>query len=470
MDAGTDVSRMGKALGQGGLVTTARAVIMRARLLAAGVLGGDGDRARVQRDVVAAFLVRAVSAAILYLTQIVLARWMGRAEYGIYVAVWTMVLVLGGTGNLGLSTAIIRLLPELREKGDIARARGLVRFGRLMALAAGTVIAVAGLAVLRLIPEVVTAPYMLPVFLALVCVPLVALSDIHDGVGRGAGWIGIALLPPYVLRPLLVLLAMVVAHETGWPMTAETAAGAAIIATWVAAAVQTVLVERRLRATLGSGTAAIEARTWTAIALPLLALSFSELVLQTADVLIMSRYLAPAEVAVYFAASKTMSLVMFVHYAVGSAVANRFSTLNTRGDRAELVAFVGDAVRWTFWPSLAVAGSLLLLGLPLLWLFGPEFTAGYPLMFVLAVGFLGRAAMGPSEFLLGMLGEHRTCAAIAATAAGSSIGLNFLLVPPLGSMGAAIATATAMLIGAMLNTFAARRRLGLEIAIWARGR
>lgn len=468
MDAGTGTPRMGNPLGQGGLVTTARAMLMRARLLAAGVLGGDGDRARVQRDVVAAFLVRAVSAAILYLTQIVLARWMGRAEYGIYVAVWTMVLVLGGTGNLGLSTAIIRLLPELREKGDIARARGIVRFGRLMALAAGTAIALAGLAVLHLWPEVVTQPYLLPVYLALVCVPIVALSDIHDGVGRGAGWIGIALLPPYVLRPLLVLLAMVVAHEKGWPMTAETAAGAAVVATWAAAALQTVLVERRLRATLGAGPAIGEPRVWSAIALPLLALSFSELVLQTADVLIMSRFLAPAEVAVYFAAAKTMSLVMFVHYAVGSAVANRFSTLNARGDRVELVAFVGDAVRWTFWPSLAVAGCLLLFGLPLLWLFGPEFTAGYPLMGVLAVGYLGRAAMGPSEFLLGMLGEHRTCAANAAIAAATSIVLNLVLVPRLGTMGAAMATSTAMLTGAMLNTIAARRRLGLEIAIWAR--
>lgn len=443
---------------------------MMARLsaLAMELATGTGERARAQRAMATAFLVRAASAAILYLTQIVLARWMGRAEYGIYVAVWTMVLVLGGTGNLGLLTAIIRLLPEYREKGDLAHARGIVSFAEVATLVAGTGIALAGVALVWLAPSVVTEPYVLPIFLMLVCVPIIAVSDNLDGVGRGGGWIATALLPPFVLRPLLLLVLMVVAHEAGWPTTAVTAAVAAVLATWVAFVIQRVLILRRLRAALGAGPSAWQPRAWLAIAFPLLANSFAELVLQNADVLVMSRYLPPAEVAVYFAAAKTMSLVMFVHYAVGSAVGNRFAALNARGDRAELVAFVADSVRWTFWPSLAVTGLLLALGLPLLWLFGPEFTAGYPIMAVLALGFLGRAAMGPSEFVLNMLGEQRTCAVTTAVAAGVAIVLCLLLVPRLGAIGAAIATSTALLTGAALNTIVARRRLGLEIAVWSR--
>ena len=97
---------------------------------------------------------------------------------------------------------------------------------------------------------------------------------------------------------------------------------------------------------------------------------------------------------------------MFVHYAVGSAVANRFAALGARGDKEGLRAFVRDAVHWTFWPSLAAAVTLLALGMPLLWLFGPKFVAGYPVMLILVVGFLFRSSMGPAEFLLKMLGEQ----------------------------------------------------------------
>ena len=73
---------------------------------------GDRERSRTQRDAVAAFVVRIASAGILYLSQVVLARWMGGFEYGIYVFVWTWVLVLSGLSHLGLPTLMIRLVSE----------------------------------------------------------------------------------------------------------------------------------------------------------------------------------------------------------------------------------------------------------------------------------------------------------------------------------------------------------------------
>jgi len=187
--------------------------------------------------------------------------------------------------------------------------------------------------------------------------------------------------------------------------------------------------------------------------------------MQTADVLIVSRYLSPTEVGIYFAAAKTMSLMLFVHYAVGSAAANRFATLSARGNREALQPLVADAVRWTFWPSLAGAFVLLLLGWPLLQLFGPAFTTGYPVMFVLVLGFLFRAAMGPSEFLLNMMGEQKMCAAVLAVTAALNVSLNFALVPRFGLIGAATATALALMFAASMNNLVARQRLGFKLSI-----
>ncbi len=192
----------------------------------------------------------------------------------------------------------------------------------------------------------------------------------------------------------------------------------------------------------------------------------ADLVLQNADVLVISQYLSPNEVGIYFAAAKTMALIMFVHYAVGSAVANRFATLNARGDRMALKAVVRDAVNWTFWPSLICAAIILALGKPLLWLFGPQFTAGYPIMFVLVLGFLFRSAMGPAEFLLNMLGEQVRCASVLGFTALLNIALNFALVPRFGMMGAASATAISLITASLMNYVVVRRRLDIEIGIW----
>ena len=59
--------------------------------------------------------------------------------------------------------------------------------------------------------------------------------------------------------------------------------------------------------------------------------------------LVISSYLGPAEVGMYFAAAKTMSLVLFIHYAVASAMANRIATLDVRGEEEDLRAAVADA-------------------------------------------------------------------------------------------------------------------------------
>ena len=57
---------------------------------------------------------------------------------------------------------------------------------------------------------------------------------------------------------------------------------------------------------------------------------------------------------------------------------------------------------------------ILAFGKPILWLFGPGFQAGYPLMFILAVALVARAAVGPAERVLNMLGEQRRCALVYA--------------------------------------------------------
>jgi O-antigen/teichoic acid export membrane protein len=442
----------------------------RARALPGTVLAilraGDA-RTRAQRDALTAFLVRVASAAILYISQVVLARWMGGYEYGIYVFVWTWVLVLGGISHLGLNMAMIRLVPEHRERGEHDLLRGLLFGGRWLAVGISTVVAATGMALLWLLGERVASHYVLPVLLALVCLPMYTLTDVQDGIGRGKAWMALALMPPYVLRPLLVLLGMVVAHEAGWPMQAATAAGAAIVATWVAALVQLLLVGGQLRREVSRGPRRYDFRRWLATSWPLLVIGTCELVLQNADVLVISRFLSPVEVGIYFAAAKTMSLVMFVHYAVGSAVANRFATLNARGEHEALRAFVRDAVNWTFWPSLAAAAIILALGWPLLRLFGAQFVDGYGVMFVLVAGLLMRAAMGPSEFLLNMLGEQHLCAAILALTAAFNIALLFALVPAFGMIGAALATSISMAAAALMNFLVARRRLEIEISIWS---
>lgn len=434
----------------------------------AALVQDDDDRGRAQRGALLALGIRVASAAIAYLSQIVLARWMGSFEYGVFVFVWVWVLILGGLAPLGLSTAAIRFVPEYLEKRRLPLLRGLLLGSRVIAVSASTGVMLTGLAALALFGDLVERYYVLPAILILFCLPAYTLEDIQDGIARGKGWIDIALVPPYILRPLLILLVMVAAFALGLPMTAVTAAGAAIVACWIAGIAQLIALQRRLRDAVPPGRRSYRTGFWLKMSLPMLLLHGFELLMQNTDILVLSLYLTPRDVAVYFAALKTMSLITFIHFAVSAAAANRFSAYNARGDRAALAGFVREAVHWTFWPSLAAAVGLLALGHPLLWLFGPEFTAGYPAMFVLAVGFLLRAAVGPAEHMLAMLGEQSLCAGVLFVSAGLNLALNFLLIPSYGLLGAAAATSASIAAAALLMLVVAKRRLGLDILVWRR--
>jgi O-antigen/teichoic acid export membrane protein len=109
---------------------------------------------------------------------------------------------------------------------------------------------------------------------------------------------------------------------------------------------------------------------------------------------------------------------------------------------------------------------VLALGKPMLMLFGPEFTSGYPLLFLLVFGVVARAAVGPCESLLTMSGNQNICAAVYAMTLAFNIGLNVVLIPLFGLWGAAIATSLAMVFEASALSFTVWRKLGIVMLIF----
>jgi O-antigen/teichoic acid export membrane protein len=413
------------------------------------------------------FAVRAASAALLFLTQVALARWMGASEYGLFVTAWTCLLVLGGVAHLGFNVAMMRLGPQYHATHDYAAFRGLLAGGRLVAISSAALIAAVGLATIWLFHIENKAALGFPLILALVCLPVFTLTDVQDGLGRGQGWTLDAIVPPYIVRPLVLLLLVVAAFAAGFPATAVNGMTITLIAIVASAVLQTFLIQRRVRNEIPPALPVYDYAGWFKISLPLLAGCVCEIVIQNADVIILNFFRPSEEIGHYYAAAKTTGLALFVLYAVATAYAGRIAAAQARSDRAGIEQLVGDAVRWTFIPAAAVTFGILAVGYPVLAQFGDTFTDAYPLMFILAAGILTKAAMGPSEVILNMLGHQRASAISLGTAAVVGVTLNLILIPLWSVTGAAVATATAFATMAVMNWHAARRLEGLNLFILA---
>ncbi len=407
-----------------------------------------------------AFLIRIASAAIAFLSQPLLARWMGSEEFGIYAYVWTWALLLGGIVDFGLSTAAQRFIPEYHEHGATALLRGFVRGSRLFTLVAATAVALAGAAATSLFSDKLGANVVVPMYLACAMLPFWGLTVTQDGIARSYGWIGLALLPLYVMRPLAILALIFAAYLCGYPATAVSIMLAAVAASLAAALIQGVLINRRLKAKIAACVCAYDFRTWIATSLPISIAGTFYFLLSYVDILVLQAYRPATDVAVYFAAQKLLALVAFVHFSIAATVAHRFSEMRAAGQQAQLVRFYSRARHWSLWPSLAGVAFLMAFGWPLLWLFGPEFVSGYALLAILSVGLLARAATGPAERLLNMFGRQNVCALVYLVAFACNLAGCILLVPACGPAGAAASTSAALLIESAALYALARRRLG----------
>ncbi|WGR94203.1 oligosaccharide flippase family protein [Bradyrhizobium sp. ISRA435] len=444
--------------------------IARLRSVTSRMLGGTNEASVTKRLAGTIFVIRVISAAIAYLAQILLARWMSGSDYGIYVYVWTWVLLLGSTMDFGIAASAQKIIPEYRTSGDHALLRGFLSGSRWMTLGASTVVALLLAGLIRLLSPWIDANTIVPLYIGCLTLPPFVVANTQDGISRAHDWMQLGLMPQFIVRQGLIIGLTAGALALGLHLGATAAMAASAAAVYIAAIGQMIVLNRRLAAHIEPGEKAYDVRGWLAISLPILLVESFYMLLSYTDVLMLQQFRPSEEVGIYFAVVKTLALVSFIHYAMSATTAHRFAEYNALGDKDRLSAYVAHAINWTFWPSLLATVTLLAFGKPLLWLFGRNFVGGYDIMLVAAIGLVVRSAIGPVERLLNMLGQQRICATAYAVAFLMNVGLCFALVPRYGGMGAAASTSMSLTFETILLFYVVRSRLGLHVLAFGKAR
>jgi O-antigen/teichoic acid export membrane protein len=428
-------------------------------------LADPGDSRLAQLVAGKVFLVRVGSALLALGSQVLLARWMGSFEFGVYIYVWTWVLMIGALSDVGLSSAARRFIPEYIELKSFDRLRGFLAGSRWLAFAMATAIGAAGALGVTLLAPWLDHFAIIPLYLACATIPIYGLVQVQAGIAQSYDWPNLALMPFYIWRQLAITVLMGAIWFIGAPTSAVTAMIVAVVTTWAVTVGQLALLNRRLTEKVPPGPKIYEAKTWLATSLPIFVVEGFYLLLTYVDIIAIEHFGSPHDVAVYYAGARLLAIVAFVYFAIAGATTHKFTEYHVSGDRQRLAAFFSDTIRWTFWPSLIACGAILALGHPLLSLFGAGFEAGYGVMFILAIGMMARAAVGPAERLLNMLGERKQCAAVYAIAFAINLALCVILIPRIGIEGAALATSTALVAESVMFYRVAKQRLGFHLFI-----
>ncbi|GAA0500494.1 hypothetical protein Ade02nite_27780 [Paractinoplanes deccanensis] len=191
--------------------------------------------------------------------------------------------------------------------------------------------------------------------------------------------------------------------------------------------------------------------------------SVAQLALQRVDVLLVAALAGLAPAAVYAVAGRFVVLVQFANQGISQSVQPRLAEALSTGDRRGANHLYQTATGWLVlvtWPVIL----LVILFAPLwLRLFGEHYaTEGRVVVAVLAGAMLVATGCGMVDMVLAMAGRTSWNLANVLIALAVTIGLDVLLIPRYGALGAAIGLACAMVANNLLPLIQVGRAVGLH--------
>src|SRR5947209_6860669 len=265
-----------------------RGVIVRLRSMLQAKLSGGSSEASVTRRLAGTiFIIRVLSAALAYLSQILLARWMGGSDYGVYVYVWTWVLLLGSMMDFGISASAQKIIPEYCTRGEHALLRGFLSGSRWMTFAVSSLVSLLLAGVVKSLSPWIEPNTVLPLYIGCMTLPAFVVANTQDGIARSHDWMRLGLMPQFIVRQSLIIGLTAGAFVLGFHLGATAAMLASAAAVWIAMIGQMIVMNRRLRHTVEGGPNTYDFRGLLAVSLPILRVERFYLLFSYADVLLL---------------------------------------------------------------------------------------------------------------------------------------------------------------------------------------
>ena len=402
-----------------------------------------------------------------------LARSMTPEAFADFAVVFAWVILATVVVGSSLPLLTLRFVAENLARGRADLARGIANFS--LAVTTSAAVVVAGVAALLLFTGVVDLPRDLGatgLVAAGLLPPGVALL-VLAGILQGLKRVTAAELLSNALRPALALAALgAVVLTHGLPLSTPSVYEIYLAATWATLAACAVFTAWAVPPEMSRARATYTPRVWIHASFAFLAVMVAAALNERIDLLVMGIAAPPAKVAVYAVAARFAQTVFATVNASSAVMAPRLVERLPQLEAGEWVStqlLVRSTARTMVAVSLVALVALALAGPWLLKLFGPSYSGALVPLLVLVAGQVVAALFGPAVAVATFVG--RTRLAVASLVAGilTNAGLNLALVPSLGALGAALATATGMTVAAVVGWALVSSALHLDTSVFAPG-
>jgi len=431
-------------------------------------LGGSSSlRGQLLRSGAGSVVLKLTNIALGLALGIALARGLGPEGYGVYAFAFAVTTLLAIPVQLGLPTLLVREIARYHYRQDWGLMRGLLaRADHVAVVVTLAVVPVAGVVAWLLLGDSETARLQLETFLwAFALVPLIALGNIRGAAIRGLGGVIQGQVPEIVMRPGLLMLFVAAAWYA--ELLSPVSAMALHVASGGLALLSGLyLLRGRLPAPSRGVQPGYDDAAWMRGLLPLSLMSGAKVIFDHTDIVMLGWLGTMEELGLYRVALQGSNLVAFGMLAVNMVVAPQFARLYEAGDTPKLQRLATLSARVVFTLTLPIGLGFIFFGEWILgFFFGTRFVESTTALSLLSAGQLLSTVMGSVVLLLTMSGHERYALRGQIMATGVNILLNGVLIPTYGIEGAAVATATSVVVWYALLRRSVRLCMGIESTV-----
>jgi O-antigen/teichoic acid export membrane protein len=421
-------------------------------------------RGPVAKAATGSLVIRVSFIGLGFVQSVLLARLAGTEGFGIFAILQALSMLVARLCVFGLDSVAVREIAAARVTDDWSRVWTFVTSSHTLAITIAVPAVVIFLGLGLLLPESVPGGST-SVYAAAVLIVALTLLELLQGINQGLGAIVAAQSPSTVIRTSVFIVLL-----GAWGLTAgRLSGGVALVlnafASIVSLALAYLMLRSRLPARHVSARAHQPAYRLLGGGLPFTINSLLLYLNSELTTLVVGAVASPAMAGLFQPVARLSAVMATAQLALAMPLAPKISQLWAGGDISRIQYFTRRSARAAAIVTTATALPLAVASPVILRAFGSEFTTVGLSVYVVAIGQMIGAALGPAALTLNMTGHART------TLAGPVLSIIIVLVttPPLvsalGVFGASIAMAGAMVLNRSTVCFLVWRRLRILTCI-----
>jgi O-antigen/teichoic acid export membrane protein len=207
-------------------------------------------------------------------------------------------------------------------------------------------------------------------------------------------------------------------------------------------------------------------------AMPLSLTASGDILIKRVDVILIGFFLTPVFVSYYTISKQVVKFAKFPASSLGFAISPRYKEQYEQGNVDRAARLYENALTGMLLLYIPATAGLILVAAPTIELiFGAEYSGAVPVLQALSLFLVAQTVTNVTSSGLDYLGRARSRAYAKGGVAIGNFGLNLVLIPTIGIIGAAISTVLAYSVYAALNVYIMHleltlnwRRVGQDVA------